>query len=121
MYGEALENYLKLIDAGNENWQVWFNIANIYKKTGRTADAVLAYEKSLALHPHNPNGWNNLAVVLKQNGNHERAVAAFERALELEPGFEKPLFNLAQDSTSVSVTGKRRYAISTWRSSPLPN
>jgi tetratricopeptide (TPR) repeat protein len=95
LYDEALAGYRALVDAGGEKWQVLYNMANIYKKTGRSDEAVRAYEKSLTLNPSNPDAQNNLGVVLKRTGDHDRAIAAFEAALQIEPGFEKAAFNLA--------------------------
>ena len=54
LYDEALAAYRALADSGGTNWQLWYNMANVYKKTSQNVEAIRAYRESLALNPRNP-------------------------------------------------------------------
>jgi tetratricopeptide (TPR) repeat protein len=52
--------------------------------TGRTAEAVEAYEKSLAINPDSSQTQNNLGSVLAESGRTEEALQHIRRAVELD-------------------------------------
>jgi len=94
-YEEALGHYRELSRRGGDNWSLFYNLGNVYRKLGMNAEAAESYEKSIALNPGHPQTYNNLGVSLKKLHEDERAIRAFEAAMELDPGFENAPFNLA--------------------------
>jgi len=50
-YAGALENYLRIIDAGLESGALYFNIGNTYFKLGDLGHAILYYERAQRLLP----------------------------------------------------------------------
>ncbi|MBM3890608.1 MAG: tetratricopeptide repeat protein, partial [Verrucomicrobia bacterium] len=95
LYEEALSHYLALERAGDAKWQVFYNAANIYKKTGRFAQAATYYEKSLARNPTHPDALNNLGLVCRNMHQYDRAIAAFEKAMAINKDYASAPFNLA--------------------------
>ena len=60
LYDEAIVDYLTLEKISPANWQMSYNIGNVYKKLKRFKEASQSYEKSLALNPANVDALNNL-------------------------------------------------------------
>ena len=65
-YSGALAAYQALVAAGTERGNLYFNLANCYYKLGRLAEAVLYYERALALQPRDEDAKYNLAFTRSQ-------------------------------------------------------
>ena len=52
-YVKALELYKEIESQNVESENLYYNIANVYYKTNRVADAIYYYEKALAFNPNN--------------------------------------------------------------------
>jgi tetratricopeptide (TPR) repeat protein len=111
-YDEALDHYLKLAESDAANWQLFFNIANIYKKMNRLKEAATYYEKSLAANPGYPDTLNNLGVVYKGLQQYPRAVVFFEKAIAADPHYAFAPFNLA---TTYVLMGQKENALKYFR------
>lgn len=61
-YQNALEWYGKIVAAGYESSQVYYNMGNCYYKLAQTGLAILYYEKALKLNPHDREIKFNLEV-----------------------------------------------------------
>jgi tetratricopeptide (TPR) repeat protein len=55
--------------------------------TGKYAEAILCFNKSLTLNPGNSKGWYNKGLVLKKIGNYEEALFCYDQALGINPNF----------------------------------
>lgn len=66
-----------------------------FRASGRSGDAILAYQKSLAQEPNNPWVWLNLGYSYLHTGDGKRAHEAWRQALVYAPGFAP-----AQDALS---------------------
>ena len=51
-YIKAVEEYVKLLDMGIENGNLYYNIGNGFLKLGKVGYAILCYEKARRLIPH---------------------------------------------------------------------
>ena len=87
------------------------NLALLYGKTGRSAEAELLFERALTIHekafgsehPDFAPSLNNLAMVYEQSGRHIEAERMFKRAIAIaektlgpeHPNFATALGNLA--------------------------
>jgi tetratricopeptide (TPR) repeat protein len=60
-YIKAVEEYLKLLDRGIENGNLYYNIGNGFLKLGKVGYAILCYEKARRLIPHDSDLKANLA------------------------------------------------------------
>jgi tetratricopeptide (TPR) repeat protein len=68
---------------------------------GKTSEAVVAYQSSLACWPHNSQAQYNLGVALATSGLIDQALRAWKRAVWLEPALKYELikaFDLDDDA-----------------------
>jgi len=63
----------------------WVNLALIYKRDGRLAEARRALEQAIAIAPGFPPANNTLGLLLREQGEFTAAEAAYRRALETDP------------------------------------
>src|SRR5262249_20928262 len=61
---------------------------------GKLDDAVLSYERALALKPDFAEAHSNLGTALKDQGKLAEAIARYEQAIALKPDFVEALNNL---------------------------
>ena len=95
LYDESLVNYQAMEKSGMRDWRLFYNMANLYRKTGKYRDAAGYYEQSLTFNPGNPNALNNLGMVYRSMDRYDLAIDAFNRAMVLDSGFAYAPFNLA--------------------------
>ncbi|MGE5436694.1 MAG: tetratricopeptide repeat protein [Syntrophothermus sp.] len=62
-YDSAVINFEKVVNAGYESSDLYYNIGNSYFRKGRLADAVLFYERALKLSPYDKDIKHNLNFV----------------------------------------------------------
>lgn len=68
-YALALQNYHKLLAAGFESGNLYYNLGNAFCKLGQYGQAVLAYEKGRRLIPHDSDLRSNMMYVRTLLGN----------------------------------------------------
>lgn len=61
-YDEALDNYLRIVDAGFESSPLYYNIGNTYFKLGNLGRSILNYERAARLDPRNSDISTNLEL-----------------------------------------------------------
>lgn len=61
-YTEALENYLKIEEAGYTSEALLYNIGNTYFKLKENGKSTLYFERALKMNPSNKDAQNNLAL-----------------------------------------------------------
>ncbi|MBE9541783.1 MAG: tetratricopeptide repeat protein [Proteobacteria bacterium] len=91
---EALDNYRRLMSVAGPNWQLYYNMANIYRRLHETAKAIEYYEKSLELNPNEPKTWHFLGLLLVQTGQYQEAIKSFEGAMRADASFFLAPFSL---------------------------
>lgn len=50
-YGKAIELYEGLLKSNGDSPEIYYNLGNAYYKAGKTASAILNYERALVLDP----------------------------------------------------------------------
>jgi len=60
-YEEAIENYLKIFDAGYESSELYYNTGNAYFRSNKLGKARLFYERALLLDPSDKEIQKNLS------------------------------------------------------------
>lgn len=85
-----LEQFLK---DNPDNVEAWTQLGNLFFDSGRFADAIEAYEKSLSLAPGNPNVLTDLGVMYRRNKDPKKAIETFDKAIAAQPDFETARFN----------------------------
>ena len=76
--------------------RAWFSLGDLYRRTGRSEDAVDAYERGLRHKPRRPDMAEVLAAEYLRLGRPREAVLAARRGLEASPGDARLLFVLAR-------------------------
>jgi protein O-mannosyl-transferase len=84
---EALKTYSEYTQNFPPKADVFFQHAALLNGLKRTAEAIVQYEKGLALNPQNIDGWTNLATAYFAEKQPEKAEEACTKALELDPKF----------------------------------
>lgn len=80
-----------LPDSPNAHYQ----LARLYDREQRYAEASIEYEKVLALEPTRIQAAGNLAIALAKLQEYDRAVHWFNRAIDTNPSFSDSYYNLA--------------------------
>jgi len=70
---------------GADRPETEFNLGVFLAGRGRTAEAIVHYERALAARPNLVAAWNRLGEARRECGDISGAVEAFRRALELDP------------------------------------
>jgi predicted O-linked N-acetylglucosamine transferase (SPINDLY family) len=87
----ALARALEL-DPGNNDAR--FQLGNLHREQRRFAEAIAAYEATMARGAAHPGVLNNLGLAREGAGEPEQALEAYRAALALEPGHRQSLGNL---------------------------
>ena len=75
-FQEAVDGYQNLVNSGQWSANLFYDLGNAWFRLGNFGEAILSYERALALDPHHPEATANLALVrdearaleLKRNG-----------------------------------------------------
>ncbi|WP_158900643.1 tetratricopeptide repeat protein [Burkholderia sp. L27(2015)] len=67
------------------NAYAYSNLASAYQKLGRYPEAIVRFERALALRPDFVEALSNLGNTLRDAGRREEALASYNRALALKP------------------------------------
>jgi len=71
----------------------WTALGNAYFDTGRHADAIGAYTKSLEIDGRNPDVWTDRGIMYRRLGDPVQAIKDFDTAAALDPTHPMSRFN----------------------------
>lgn len=71
-----------------------FNQGVLCQSKGQNAQAIVEYEKAIALNPANVKAHYNLGILYKWKGDYERAAREYRETIRLDPHFAKAYYNL---------------------------
>lgn len=99
-YKEAIQAFTKAVDLNLQAdppspWPP-MELATLYMRLGRFADAKEQIVKALSIDPHFPEAHYELGLVLEHNGNNAEAVSELKKAAALQPSFARPHYALAR-------------------------
>jgi tetratricopeptide (TPR) repeat protein len=78
----AIDGYQALVRPGRWNANLFYNLGNAWFRLGNFGEAILNYERALALDPHHPEAAANLLLVRDEARALELKRNGFERYLE---------------------------------------
>lgn len=84
-YPAAMKAYLTATQLDPENIDATFHLGNLYKNTGKFAEAESCYQKVLGHTPDHVAALNNLGNIYKDQGKFEQAFACYEKAIAADP------------------------------------
>jgi Flp pilus assembly protein TadD len=93
-YDDALKRLDALLSTAPRNVQARFLRAVVLADTGRTAEAVAAFEAMTQEFPELPEPYNNLAVIHAAAGRYDPARALLLRAIDVAPNYVTAQENL---------------------------
>jgi tetratricopeptide (TPR) repeat protein len=96
---EAERLYERCIAREPEDATLHFNLGNVLREQGRSAEAGAAFAKAAALDPEMAEAWFNLACLAEAKGRLGDAARRYRQALAVEPDYADALFNLARLET----------------------
>lgn len=92
-FADAERELKALIEREPEFAGPFANLGILYRRSGRSADAVKALEKAIDLNARAPY-YNELAMVHRAEGRFDAAERSYERALALDPNYAYAHLNL---------------------------
>lgn len=75
-------------------WVGWKMLGVVYNQMGRSADALVSMQRTVALVPKDAEAHNNLGITLQDMGRLDEAEASYRRAIKLNPDYAQALGNL---------------------------
>src|SRR6185369_7516818 len=86
-YGEALREYAKALERGEDRSLVQQAMAEVHLLRREAKAAVELYDELLAHHADSPKLWNERGVALHQDGKFAEAEESYRRAIQAELGY----------------------------------
>ena len=86
-YGEALREYAKALERGEDRPLVLQAMAEVHLLRREPKAAVELYDELLAQQPDSPKLWNERGVALHQDGKFAEAEESYRRAVQAELGY----------------------------------
>lgn len=80
-FADAKKGYQELLATGTTSANLYFNLGNAEYRLGETGSAILAYERSLALEPSQPEARANLKFVRDHSGARTLQPAWWEKVI----------------------------------------
>ncbi|HOG73823.1 MAG TPA: tetratricopeptide repeat protein [Methanofastidiosum sp.] len=89
-----IENLLK---RNKKDYFLWWLKGYVYLYGGNEhyEDAVVAFDKAIALDPENSFAWEFKAIALRSLGKYEEAIACYDKSMELDPLDYSAIYNRA--------------------------
>ena len=109
----SISQYEQQLSLAPDNPNARFNLALLYKKARRYADALAAYEAAIEQGiDHVEEVYSNIGVLYSDMRQGDEARRMYEKSLEVDPTYIPALFNLA---ALFEETGERQPAVDLYR------
>lgn len=108
----ALRAFEQLVSDDPTRDEAWSVIGFLRVERGAIGEAIPAFEKALALRPHDAALCFNAAFALQKAGEHERAMPLLRHAVELDPKLDRAWYGLG---LSLAHVGRLEEAIAPFR------
>ncbi len=95
MWPQAADQYARSLEWIGNDAQIWFCLGHSLDQSGKSDQAVQAYERAIELAPYLPEPRGNLAIIYAQAGQLEKAERLLVEALKVDPNSKTERANLA--------------------------
>ena len=95
-WSDDITLYTRTLAISPDSYHIRNNLATIYWKQGRDADAEREWEASLRLAPRSAIVLNNLGLLRSKQKRYEEAADLLRRAMRLKPNYTDPHINLGR-------------------------
>ena len=82
-YDEAGTRWQTVIRLAPENYAALLNLGTVFEETGKTPEAIMMYQRSIAVHPTYM-GYSNLGTAYSRAKRYADAVDAYQNALKID-------------------------------------
>jgi len=103
---------INLLEGVEAHASVYYFVGNSLLAHGRVDEAIVQYQKALAIWPESANAHGGLGNALFQKGQMDEAIVQYQKALEIKPDFAGALNNLGY---ALLQTGRVDEAIAHYR------
>ena len=76
------------------SFMIWNLLGAAAAQTGQLDQAIVAFERVIAIQPDNADGYNNLGNALKEKGKLNKAIEFYKKALAIRPDFATAYNNM---------------------------
>lgn len=105
----ALEQFVREDATRADAWSV---IGFLHASRGSVSEAIPAFDKALALRPHDAALCFNAAFALQRAGQHERAMELMQRAIDVDPKLDRAWYGMG---LSLAHLGRNEEALARFR------
>ncbi len=91
---QEIQRYWNLMEERPDDPSLHINLGNLYAVWGWNSDALVEFNKALALDPGFSMAWTNMGTLYTAMGNESRAIKAFRKAIRLNPNEALAYYNL---------------------------
>lgn len=82
---KALGAALQAEQLGGNKPEVHFSLGSVYRATGKTAEAIVEFNRALELAPSSDEGYRRLGSAYRSAGKKQEALWSYKRAVEINP------------------------------------
>ena len=97
-----IQKYWNLMEERPDDPSLHINLGNLYAVWGWNSDALVEFNKALALDPESSMAWTNMGTLYSAMDNESKAIKAFRKAIRLNPNEALAYYNLG------TLYGQRR-------------
>ncbi|OYT17764.1 MAG: hypothetical protein B7C24_00920 [Bacteroidetes bacterium 4572_77] len=105
-YREAIEEYTKALNNGEDLEEVYTNIAFEYENLEQFDKAIEYLDKVIELNPHNEAALNEVGLCFEMSNQSEKSLTYFNEKIDQEPYSRAAWFNLAIAYNSLNKNKK---------------
>jgi cytochrome c-type biogenesis protein CcmH/NrfG len=91
---QAAAPLLAAVNNNPNDYDSLVKLGNVFYDGQQFPNAILYYERALAIHPEDPDVRTDMGTAYWYTGNADKAIAAMETSLKYRPGHPQTLFNL---------------------------
>ena len=92
---QAIQDMKKAVEKNHDDSEPYFQLANLYQRTGATDDAEAALEQGLEIDPKSAQAHHNLGNIFLDKSQLDQAALQFKMALETDEKLPQTHFSLA--------------------------